>query len=81
MQPLIAAGIKWKIGNGRDINLWSDSWIPGHHVSTNPWPQPLNCSLVHVADIIDHTYMLLILLITLYTFGSMILYFNGGHQT
>ncbi|KAF5188930.1 hypothetical protein FRX31_021481 [Thalictrum thalictroides] len=55
MQPLIAVGIKWKIGNGRDINLWSDSWIPGHQVSTNPWPQPLNCSLVHVADIIDHT--------------------------
>ena len=27
-QPLIRDGILWKVGNGRNINIWTDPWLP-----------------------------------------------------
>uniref|UniRef100_A0A2N9FGA8 Reverse transcriptase zinc-binding domain-containing protein n=1 Tax=Fagus sylvatica TaxID=28930 RepID=A0A2N9FGA8_FAGSY len=30
-QPLILDGLRWKVGNGRTINIWTDPWLP-----TNP---------------------------------------------
>ncbi|KAA3472112.1 reverse transcriptase [Gossypium australe] len=28
-RELIAAGLCWRIGNGKSINIWNDPWVPG----------------------------------------------------
>lgn len=25
---LVKKGIRWRVGNGENINIWQDSWIP-----------------------------------------------------
>ena len=27
-QPIVCEGLRWRVGNGRDIRIWEDKWLP-----------------------------------------------------
>ena len=37
-QELVKEGVMWKVGNGRDVKVWGDSWLPcsSSHVVISP---------------------------------------------
>lgn len=54
VRKVIASGMQWKIGNGKSVNIWKDSWIPnaigGMVANTQS-----NCyNLSTVAELVDH---------------------------
>ena len=53
-RDLIKKGSTWRVGNGSDIRIWGDRWLPSPHnqlISSPPLPQS---SLSQVAHLIDH---------------------------
>ncbi|CAL1389303.1 unnamed protein product [Linum trigynum] len=55
-QKAVKEGIRWRVGNGSDINIWSDCWVAGaegadYRVTT---PKPISGGLTRVIDLIDH---------------------------
>ncbi|XP_024175552.1 uncharacterized protein LOC112181445 [Rosa chinensis] len=52
-RAVLQAGVQWKIGDGTQVDIWQDKWIP---VSTpTQISRPLNTSLSKVADLIDES--------------------------
>ncbi|XP_024160347.1 uncharacterized protein LOC112167549 [Rosa chinensis] len=53
-RPLLLAGAIWRVGDGTQIKLWEDNWVP--HCPRYMIQKPDNMELVHVAELIDpHT--------------------------
>ncbi|XP_021770651.1 uncharacterized protein LOC110734814 [Chenopodium quinoa] len=53
-RSLLLEGMKWRFGNGSEINVWSDTWLPGNTsvwVATPSVDSDLN---LRVIDLIDH---------------------------
>ncbi|CAL1358763.1 unnamed protein product [Linum trigynum] len=55
-QKAVKEGIRWRVGNGSDINIWSDCWVAGakeanYRLTT---PKPNSGGLTRVIDLIDH---------------------------
>lgn len=49
---LLKKGVTWSIGDGRDVRIWRDRWLP-----TEPTGQPITrqgtCRLRRVSDLLD----------------------------
>lgn len=52
MQSLLEEGIGWRVGNGRDINIWSETWLPGSNQG-EVMGHDININYMLVADLID----------------------------
>ncbi|KAL6190175.1 hypothetical protein ACLB2K_036573 [Fragaria x ananassa] len=50
-RPVLEAGIQWKIGDGAQINIWNDAWIP--NCPKYLIHKPNLCQLNLVQDLID----------------------------
>lgn len=51
---MIASGMQWKIGNGKAVNIWQDSWIP-NETGRRVVSAQSNCyTLKTVSELIDH---------------------------
>lgn len=51
-REVLKTGVRWQVGNGKHINIWSDAWLLGvfPHCSTSP---PREDAPKLVADLID----------------------------
>ncbi|KAH9326353.1 hypothetical protein KI387_006531, partial [Taxus chinensis] len=45
--PLLRTGTKWRLGNGRSIDFWSDWWIGDKPLSLNPIWEPIKRNLIN----------------------------------
>ncbi|XP_024177967.1 uncharacterized protein LOC112183885 [Rosa chinensis] len=54
-RPVLKAGVKWRVGDGEQIHIWEDKWIPNYSRSQIHRPEN-STSFDRVADLIDpHT--------------------------
>ena len=49
---LLKKGIIWRVGNGQDIRIWRDQWLP-REPSRQPITQQGTCRLRRVAELLD----------------------------
>ena len=49
---LLKKGIIWRVGNGQDIRIWRDRWLP-REPSRQPITQQGTCLLQRVAELLD----------------------------
>ncbi|XP_021760609.1 uncharacterized protein LOC110725436 [Chenopodium quinoa] len=54
-KSLLLEGLKWRVGNGSAINVWSDAWLPGNTSSLVPTPSVDSDMDLRVIDLIDHS--------------------------
>ncbi|XP_024199817.1 uncharacterized protein LOC112203016 [Rosa chinensis] len=45
------AGVKWRIGDGRQVHIWQDNWVPNCHKYLIQ--KPAECNVLHVSDLIE----------------------------
>ncbi|XP_016458490.2 uncharacterized protein LOC107782157 [Nicotiana tabacum] len=60
-RDLLVTGLRWRISNGKNINVWTDPWIPRKNGFTPKSIQMQNNLDLKVADLIDedtHTWKL-----------------------
>ncbi|XP_042972884.1 uncharacterized protein LOC122304684 [Carya illinoinensis] len=50
---ILKSGLRWRVGNGNSINLWSDKWIPSLPPFTVTSPRDVDCWCERVSDLID----------------------------
>lgn len=43
---MILKGIRWRVGNSNQINIWSDLWIPHHTSFKLVYYQPSSLAMV-----------------------------------
>lgn len=48
---IIREGSRWRVGNGKAINIWADCWLPGH--KNLDWHRPLGEAPDLVESLID----------------------------
>lgn len=53
-KALVAAGMRWRIGDGRSVDIWKDKWLPNSIRGKPLSKRPANCSLSRVHELIDH---------------------------
>ncbi|KAL6130521.1 hypothetical protein ACLB2K_068900 [Fragaria x ananassa] len=51
-RPVLAAGVHWKVGDGTQIQIWTDDWIP--EVPRYRVHKPPNCEIQFVHELINH---------------------------
>jgi hypothetical protein len=49
---LLKDGVVWRVGDGTDIKIWNDPWLP-REGATKPITQRRNCLLTKVCELID----------------------------
>lgn len=52
-KALLLDGLKWRVGDGMDISVWDDAWLPGENVSRVPTPNIESPADHKVAKLID----------------------------
>ncbi|KAK9706077.1 hypothetical protein RND81_07G103000 [Saponaria officinalis] len=52
-KSLLLEGLKWRVGNGHDINVWEDAWLPGDNAARIPTPISEVDPSLRVAELID----------------------------
>ncbi|XP_074266278.1 uncharacterized protein LOC141588751 [Silene latifolia] len=52
-KSLLLEGLKWRVGNGQDIGIWDEAWLPGVSAGIVPTPNINADPGMHVADLID----------------------------
>ncbi|XP_074313994.1 putative mitochondrial protein AtMg00310 [Silene latifolia] len=56
-KALLREGLKWRVGDGHQINVWQDAWLPGENASRVPTPiGDVNLNM-KVEELIDHAEM------------------------
>lgn len=50
---LVRHGIRWRVGNGKDINVWNDNWLPRDYALRPFTPDLYQIRLIYVASLID----------------------------
>lgn len=53
-RKVVASGMLWKVGNGKSVNIWEDSWVPNEIGGRVISAKPISCTLNTVAELIDH---------------------------
>ncbi|XP_062028495.1 uncharacterized protein LOC133744394 [Rosa rugosa] len=51
-RPVLKAGTKWRIGDGSQVHIWNDAWIP--NCPSYLIHRPENTTFERVSDLIDH---------------------------
>ena len=52
-KSLLLDGLKWRVGNGEKINVWSEAWLPGESSTTVPTPNMESPADLRVSDLIN----------------------------
>jgi hypothetical protein len=52
--PLLTLGYRWRIGDGKSINVWSDPWIRTRNNMKPTTPSPYHLSHLTVSQLFDH---------------------------
>lgn len=53
--PLVRKGVRWRVGNGQNIQVWTDSWIPRDGCLTPVTPNFQQLNNLRVADLLFDT--------------------------
>lgn len=51
---LLLDGLKWRVGNGSQIKVWEDAWMPGEGTHIVPTPKPNSNLDLRVSELINH---------------------------
>lgn len=52
-QPLVRRGCRWQVGDGKQIKVWKDKWIPSPQTYKVISPKRLPGQILWVSDLID----------------------------
>lgn len=52
-KSLLLEGLKWRVGDGRDIKVWDDSWLLGESSYLVPTPNLESLADLRVKDLIN----------------------------
>jgi hypothetical protein len=52
-QPMIKNGLVWRVGNGRDINIWGEKWLPIPTTFAVQTPRRFMVEQARVVELID----------------------------
>lgn len=52
LHPLIQKGLRWQVGNGKDISFWDDNWIFQYPIRQVVQPLASHANM-NVSDVID----------------------------
>jgi hypothetical protein len=52
-QPVLQNGLIWRVGNGSDISIWSDKWVPKPNTYRIQSPRVLLDAHARVSELID----------------------------
>jgi hypothetical protein len=50
---MIKNGLVWRVGNGRDINIWGEKWLPIPTTFTVQTPRRFMVEQAQVVELID----------------------------
>src|ERR1044072_4089655 len=53
---IIKKGSFWRIGNGFQIKVWEDNWLPYNINLKSMTERPLNCSVSYLYELIDREH-------------------------
>ncbi|XP_021762976.1 uncharacterized protein LOC110727703 [Chenopodium quinoa] len=53
-KSLLVDGLRWRVGDGRRINVWEEGWLPTENTARAPSPNIDSPDDLMVADLIDH---------------------------
>ncbi|KAK9986188.1 hypothetical protein SO802_031139 [Lithocarpus litseifolius] len=53
-QALVRKGLRWQVGNGENIRIWRDKWLPTPKTYKVVTPEKSNTRLTMVCDLIDN---------------------------
>ncbi|XP_075650028.1 uncharacterized protein LOC142620554 [Castanea sativa] len=53
-QKLVRGGIRWRVGNGKDIHIWGDKWLPSLTTFRLASPRQFPHQDTRVSELIDH---------------------------
>ena len=51
---MVEEGIRWQLGNGSKIQVWSDKWLPSANMHKVMFPHGDSSPNLRVSDLIDH---------------------------
>ena len=51
---MVEEGIRWQVGNGSKIQVWSDKWLPCANMHEVIFPYGDSSPNLRVSDLIDH---------------------------
>lgn len=52
-KQLVDAGMNWRVGDGKRINIWDDRWLPNTTGEKVTSQQPATCHIFKVCDLMD----------------------------
>lgn len=52
---LVERGLRWRVYDGWDVNIWLDKWIPNDFGGKAVNTPPVNCAIFRVNDLIDQS--------------------------
>lgn len=56
VEQVVASGMKWNIGDGREISIWDDRWLTNQTGGKPVSSRPINTTFSKVSDLIDQQH-------------------------
>lgn len=52
-KDVVEKGMRWSVGDGKQIHIWTDKWLSDSFTGKISSPRPTRCSLMYVSELTD----------------------------